>query len=334
MSNLSAKFASALVLGAVAGAASTALPPSKAHAADNCLQEPRDATPQGKHWYYRIERGTGRKCWYLRGEEEQSADAPSAVPAEKPAPQSADAATSRSIADAHAEIPPRARMPGDAPAPQAAPSVWPNAAAAAPATNPGAANTPAANVAPSPLASRWPQGSDAAPAANPQPEASPMVADATDPDATNAQDSTTQAAPPPSLAAVPAERNTGSIQKLLLVAGGALALAGLTGSAVYRLGRRRKRNDWLRERTNWQSIENPNNPPWVEPVFVHADPDVPDLDEARQTAAHAAATHAFEADETGDRVEKIEEFLARLTEQLHAELESKPRAERDVRAAS
>jgi hypothetical protein len=164
-----------------------------------------------------------------------------------------------------------------------------------------------------------------------------MVADATDPDASNTQgsnqDPTAQAAPPPSLAAAPVERNTGSLQKLLLVAGGALALAGLTGSAVYRLGRRRKRNDWLRERSNWQSIENPQAPPWVEPVFAHPDPAVPDLDEARNRAAHADASHAFEADESGDRVEKIEEFLARLTQQLHAELEgTRPALNEDRRA--
>src|SRR5215470_2218974 len=99
MSNLSAKLASALLLGAVAGAASTALPPSTAHAADNCLLEPKTDTPaQGKHWHYRTERGTGRKCWYLRAEDEKSADAPTAVPEEKPAARRADAAPTRSIA--------------------------------------------------------------------------------------------------------------------------------------------------------------------------------------------------------------------------------------------
>jgi len=35
------------------------------HAADDCLTKPNAAPPQGKHWYYRIDRITQRKCWFL-----------------------------------------------------------------------------------------------------------------------------------------------------------------------------------------------------------------------------------------------------------------------------
>jgi hypothetical protein len=137
--------------------------------------------------------------------------------------------------------------------------------------------------------------------------------------------------PPPPLATP--ERDTGSIQKLLLVAFGALALAGLTGSAVYRLGRRRQRNDWLRERTNWQSTENPHNPPWIEPNLARPASQTPDLDELAAPQADFALTMA-ETENSGDRVEKIEEFLARLTKQLHEEMEGSGRTERNARAAS
>src|ERR1700750_2403215 len=104
MSSLPAKVASAqvfgvLVFGVVATAASTpfsiALAQSAPRAADNCLLEPgTDGASQGKHWYYRLERGTGRKCWYLRDADDKSAraDAPSQVPAEKPEPRRAEAA--------------------------------------------------------------------------------------------------------------------------------------------------------------------------------------------------------------------------------------------------
>ena len=102
-----------------------------------------------------------------------------------------------------------------------------------------------------------------------------MVADAQSDDAAQQQ----PGVPPPPPVAAPPERQIGSIQKLFLVAGGALALAGLTGSAVYRLGRRRKRNDWLRERSNWQSEQNPHNPPWVEPVLAQPHTALADLDE-------------------------------------------------------
>jgi hypothetical protein len=43
---------------------------SAAHsAADDCLAKPNGPTPQGQHWYYRIDHANnGRQCWYLRAE--------------------------------------------------------------------------------------------------------------------------------------------------------------------------------------------------------------------------------------------------------------------------
>jgi hypothetical protein len=36
-------------------------------AADECLAKPNGPTPQGQHWYYRIDHANdGRQCWYLR----------------------------------------------------------------------------------------------------------------------------------------------------------------------------------------------------------------------------------------------------------------------------
>ena len=34
--------------------------------ADECLAAPNSPAPQGSHWYYRLDWGTQRKCWYLR----------------------------------------------------------------------------------------------------------------------------------------------------------------------------------------------------------------------------------------------------------------------------
>lgn len=36
-----------------------------AEAAPVCLAGPNGASPKGQHWYYRIDRASGRKCWYL-----------------------------------------------------------------------------------------------------------------------------------------------------------------------------------------------------------------------------------------------------------------------------
>lgn len=42
---------------------------SERSAADDCLAEPNGPTPQGQHWYYRIDHANnGRQCWYLRAE--------------------------------------------------------------------------------------------------------------------------------------------------------------------------------------------------------------------------------------------------------------------------
>ena len=360
MSNVPAKLA-ALFLGVAAGAMWTMVPLRAARAADNCLTVPTDQTPQGQHWYYHIERGTGRHCWYLRGGDEKSprAETPVVATPEKPAPRRDETSPSRSIADAHAEIPPRPRMAGDASA--TAPSAWPSPAAA----GGGAASEPVPNVPSSTLASRWPTASSVAtsgagasgagasdaapkvnqpPASQQPPDASLMLADV------QAADSTTEAAtdasqtvPPP---AAPVERNTGSVQKLLLVAAGALALAGLTGSTVYRLGRRRRRNDWLHEPAAWTSEQNPNNPPWVDPRFARANP-MPDLDQARLAAQESDFSFAMsesdqtdsesdqtdsEDDQTDERVEKIEEYLTRLTRQLQDQVSSSDtrRTGRDV----
>jgi hypothetical protein len=38
---------------------------SPANAAETCLAAPKGAAPQGSHWYYRLERGSQRKCWRL-----------------------------------------------------------------------------------------------------------------------------------------------------------------------------------------------------------------------------------------------------------------------------
>jgi hypothetical protein len=70
--------------------------PAEQAKADNCLVRPGGVTPRGRHWFYRIDRQTRRKCWYLgsasakvrrapveRTEEEDEASAP--TPASPPA---------------------------------------------------------------------------------------------------------------------------------------------------------------------------------------------------------------------------------------------------------
>jgi hypothetical protein len=37
-------------------------------AADECLRGPNGPSPKGSHWYYRVDRSSGRHCWYLGSE--------------------------------------------------------------------------------------------------------------------------------------------------------------------------------------------------------------------------------------------------------------------------
>jgi hypothetical protein len=324
MSNVKARLASAFMLSVAASVGLMAGPGSAARAADNCITEPKTETPQGKHWYFRLERGTGRHCWYLRGEDEASARTPNAEPvaAAKPAPSTTGNAPARSLVDARAEFAPKARADDDGSAPPAR-SVWPDpqaliSAPAAPATTgigPGAGG--AAAPAESQLTSRWPQASGAPATAAPQ--ASLAVADAQPTETAATPDVTAE----PAQANLPPTREVGSLQKLALVALGALALAGISGSLVYRLAgarwRRKRETRWPQRQPAPSLAEETGGAPWVAP---ESSPTVPQVDDAREDVGHEGVTaDRIDFVKSDDSFEKIEDFLARLTRQLQDELQ-------------
>jgi len=58
------------------------MPVHAGQAADDCLAKPNAAAPDGSHWYYHVDRATGRQCWYLgpaggKVPQQASQDAPS-----------------------------------------------------------------------------------------------------------------------------------------------------------------------------------------------------------------------------------------------------------------
>ena len=291
MSNRSVKLVPALLAGVVAGAnlatmtdlraqvittAAEAATQATLAATDSCLSAPKGATPSGSHWYYRIDRVTRRQCWYLR-EEADSADdkfARAAPPASAPAsvaaaeePASQRTMTRKSISDARAEWVSQQNPPAKverAVAAAAAPVVPNNPRAAMPNV-----------LAPAPLSSmRW---NDAAPtraslnstdlqiaAANPPAAQLPQVEEvqqpAIDPVAPAAADATAPAKP------------TASLQKLLMVIAAALALAGLTVSAIVRIGRMRARRAMRRKRrAMWDSAKTKTARRPAPPMFHDED---------------------------------------------------------------
>ncbi|WP_186294128.1 hypothetical protein [Bradyrhizobium guangdongense] len=281
MGNRTAKFISALFASLLAGVplsavsqnapsapAASSSAPSAASAADDCLASPKKTAPEGQHWYYRIERGTKRQCWYLRAEGAKTVQsAQSTAPSQKD-----DAPTSRAVQDARAEWP----TPQGTAAPDTTASIAaPTATASQPVVNPRA-SAPAGSADQSALSARWPDATAAAaPAAQPAAPATktadtrPVPKPATAPAATA----------PVTLAAAEAptaDKPTGSLQTLLLVIGGALALAGILGSAVYRFSGSRVRvqpHDGTRRRINWDNWEAPADnarAPWAEAALAAA----------------------------------------------------------------
>lgn len=310
MSKVQAKLALAVLIGS-ASVFVMAVPDGAARA--DCITEPKPEAPQGKHWYYHIERGTGRHCWYVRGEDEASPRAPTteAAAASKPAPQTtAGSAPARSLADAHAELAPRARADGDAA--QQPQSVWPGPPAAPVTTGIGpGAGAPVTST--DSLASRWPQAASALATAGAAPDPSAVIANA---QADESAVATPSPAAPPA-PGTPLIREVGSLQKLVLVAFGALALAGISGNLVYRLAgaRRRKRRQqrWPERQSSMALLAEPNGgAPWVAPDLS---PTVPHVEAAEEIQSN----DSDEPRNDDDSFEKIEDFLARLTKQLEDE---------------
>jgi hypothetical protein len=265
MSSRTAIFASTFLAGLLAGAGlAVAASDTPERAADNCLRAPKDETPRGSHWYYRIDHATQRKCWYLGEEKDKDKVARAALQDSAPAADSVSppksAPEQRSVADARAEFPPPAtriepqtRIFGGQPAPTAPANI---------AGNENSARTATADAdrQASVVASRWPGTSDVTPIVNPAP---PMVnvAAAAPPNPPVAPPNPPvappqAAAPPPqvipavTLAAAdapPSGKPWDSIPMLLTVAVGALSVVGVMGSAIFRIGskrRSRRRKIW------------------------------------------------------------------------------------------
>lgn len=261
MGNRTAKFISALVGSIIAGAPLAAVSQnaptatSPANAASDCLASPKGAAPQGQHWYYRLERATKRQCWYLRTEGGKVTQTAQAAP-DTPAPESA-APQPHSVQDARAEY----LTPQGAAAPKTAAQAAPTQQAASPTAD-SDAQQPA-------VATRWADASTTT-TASPAPQAAPApVAAATQPSAKPSKSPVALAAADSST-----DKPTGSLQTLLLVVGGALALAGILASIIYRFAGGRVRVQADHRRVNWDNFEphdhDDGRAPWLNATAAEA----------------------------------------------------------------
>ena len=311
MPNRAAKFVSAIFVSLLACANLTIASDHTARAANACLSGPNGTTPDGSHWYYRIDRATKRHCWYLGDEREKlSPGAPQISSASANPVSPPNKAMQSSIADAHAELPlPQIRIEQELAA-TAAPG--PSAPSAASAGYNQRITAPDADSHRSVFASRWPEPSGVSPSTGTAPAAVDRVA--------NLQSNPGTASPPspaavsaPAVAAVKlaaadssSEKQPSSIQMLLVVIVGALSLAGMIGSAIFRLssrqraGRRKTRSG---RRAIWDSIDADR--PWSS-AYPNSGRSMPGAGIAHDRRA---------ADDPGRR---IAEMLARLSRNAQA----------------
>jgi len=211
---------------------------SYAAPAETCLGAPKGVAPQGSHWYYRIDRPSSRRCWYLaeKGQKVARRAAPRPMPQAEPDEETETArAPAASVPDTPAaNVPP---APAAEPRPVITTLVTRNvsnteqiAQAQAPSTPDSAQPSAAPNVVPNGMATEAPPlAPEQAPSDQ---QAAPAVAEAP--------------AQQPA-AAAPAESNAAASAmptlKLLL---GAIALLGLLASVgLFVMAALRRRNDVL-----------------------------------------------------------------------------------------
>jgi len=305
MPTRTAKFLSAVIACLCAGipltASQSAMP---APAADECLLAPKNETPDGSHWYYRIEHPSNRHCWYLREEgDAQTAPSNSSASAQPVSPAPAKPMPG-SVANARAELrPPRASVDQDKPANTGQVPATANAATidSAPPASPADAH-----MLTSVVASRWPEqlsaNSPVAPPPQPAPANPPddVQANAAAPPSAVAP----QAAAPLAAADASMAKQSGSAVMLLAVIVGALSVAGLIASAVFRAGGRRRRSR--------SDIPPEVRPTWdLDRDLKRSAPPLPFPASAIHRPNIGAPLELQEADDADER-NRIEQMLQRL----------------------
>jgi hypothetical protein len=214
--------------------------------ADTCLTSPRDYTPPGTRWRYRIERSSGRHCWYLKDGVEKTAgkaaeQSTAATEEPAPAPPRKKTAGPRSVSDARAEF-------SQVPVEQDARPAPVQSAPAASAAVAGNSQPPAksVNMLVPAAATRWPEPmSTVNPAANPPAPAADQSAETRPAPAAKPQ-VMPRAVPP-----MPASEKPMSLPMLITIIAGGLSVLAVLVSVLFA---------WLASRKSKQSPIAPMPP--------------------------------------------------------------------------
>jgi len=246
-------------------------------AAEECLTKPKEVTPPGQHWYYVIDRGSKRRCWYLHQETGTSSHAAISQRAR----HAAIVASRENVSEPEPALPPATRdayaelgLPqgGDENAPRVSQqtliaSDYPKGVGQDQPDNVSDENPQAV------VASRWPEPAGVLVASIEPPTSSSLAVASATPDAKQDADTTdlTSKAPAAALtsADAPATGTPDSLKSLLLATFGAITLSGFAGSSVYFLTQMRRRPQSQASSSRgrgWQSaewVDHTRPPPWL-----------------------------------------------------------------------
>ena len=244
-----AKFASAISAGVVVSVPVATIPLMTVEAAEDCLSKPKDVTPPGQHWYYLIDRGSKRRCWYLHKETGTSAHASitrrarraAIVEARKSDPAKSDPVITRTSADAHAELGARPARDDNVQGVSQQTLVASDYPTGAVRDQPDTVSDASPQ---SPVTARWPEPAGVRSSAV-EPPPPPFVVAAIAPDAKPAA-TAVDVGPKVSAFALtsadmPATAPQASLEPLFVATIGAITLTGFAGSSVYVVARSRRR---------------------------------------------------------------------------------------------
>jgi hypothetical protein len=238
---------------------------TNADAAGECLSGPKGDTPQGKHWYYRIEHPSKRHCWYLGDEgkrasrESATAKSPEETPAEKPVPKRNSESMQPAVANARAEITKDVSVPF-----ASMPPIGQQNVAAAPREAPA---PQASGAPPQPnnwkLSERWPDAQTSAQVA--QAEAPPPSPPAPEAQQAAVQQPPRQTAAPAMAAAMPAPTEEDSYDILRITLGiltAAIAIGAIIGRLI--LSQMTPKRRPAPRRAIWQTVDEAG----MQPVYA------------------------------------------------------------------
>jgi hypothetical protein len=282
---------------------------------EDCLTTPGGESPQGQQWRYRIERGTQRRCWYLRDRSDRAQPILTTAPAAKPLARAADAPAPRPpVLPPRAGNDARAELPFTRSRADTNPVTFPSRGRPSPGMTIGADTGPAIPDENLRRAAAMPRLSQPLDTFSSSPSTAETASTVTNDPVTDTNANFGMPAAPAMpidsgvLTEAPPPKT--SLQKLLIAIFGALAFAGLIASLMHRLAIfGRKRRVRQRRRMLWQSGKA---------ARIHPAPAPQPALQAERAAPRPIRTSAQIASEQAQG--QIEELLGQMAQRVKGQV--------------